>query len=154
MITVKAAGRKDARAISELMVPVAKAQIAREFVAEGQEALLSGMTPAALEQNMLQGYPYYVAFDQEPLVGVIGMRGYSHVYHLFVAEEMQHQGVGRKLWDRASRDSLAAINLSEFTVYSSRYAEAFYHRLGFRRTGDEKERQGVIAIPMRLLLKE
>ena len=152
MITIREANRHDATAISDLMVPVAKSQISSEFPLEGQTELLTGMTPDAVEKNMQQGYRYHVAFNGEQLCGIIGMRGYSHVYHLFVAADQQGLGTGRQLWDWVYTTSQAEVRLSQYTVYSSRYAENFYHRLGFRRTGDEKTRNGVTAIPMRLIV--
>ena len=152
MIRVRQANRKDAAVISELIVPVAKAQIAAEFSPEGEQELLSGMTPSAIEQNLLQGYRYFLAADDGRYCGVIGMRGYTYIYHLFVAEKWQRRGIARRLWARARQASMAEIRLSEFNVFSSRYAEGFYHRLGFRRTGNEQTRKGVTAIPMRLVI--
>lgn len=153
MITIRVANRLDAEAISQLILPVADSQIASDFASEGRDELLSGMTPKAVAGYMEQGYRYHLAFDDQSLCGVIGMRGYSHVYHLFVANDMQHQGIGRRLWERASAASLSDVRLTEFTVYSSRIAEPFYHSVGFRRTGDAKTRKGVTAIPMRLIIK-
>ena len=152
MITITEASRHDARAISRLMVPVAMSQISSEFPPEGQKELLSGMTPEAVEKNLLQGYRYFLAFDGKQPCGIIGMRGYSHIYHLFVAGNQQGRGIGRQLWDRVCATNRAEIRLSEYTVYSSRYAEKFYHQLGFRRTADEQTRHGVTAIPMRLII--
>lgn len=152
MITIREANRLDAQAISDLMVPVAASHIAADFPPEGRKELLGGMSSEAVGKNLQQGYRYYVAHDGKQLCGVIGMRGYSHVYHLFVTDDLQGQGVGRQLWEQASRASLAEVRLTEFTVYSSSFAEAFYQRMGFRRSGDAKTRKGVTAIPMRLVI--
>jgi GNAT superfamily N-acetyltransferase len=154
MITIREARRHDAAAISRLMVHVASAQISSGFSPEGQAELLGGMTPDAVYKKMQQGYRYHVAHDGEQLCGIIGMRGYSHVYHLFVATDQQGRGTGRRLWDRAYAASRAEVRVPAYTVYSSRYAENFYYRLGFRRTGDAQTRNGVTAIPMRLTIDE
>ena len=151
MITIRESGKDDATAISGLMIPVATAQIAAEFPPQGKELLLSGMQTEALRLKMTQGYRYFQAQGNDGLCGVIGMRGYSHVYHLFVASDHQGKGIARLLWERASQASLTEILLSEFTVFSSRVAEGFYHRMGFRRTGEELTRLGVTGIPMRLI---
>ncbi|NNF66615.1 MAG: GNAT family N-acetyltransferase [Gammaproteobacteria bacterium] len=149
---IRGATCNDAVEISRLIVPAASEQIAHEFGAEGRAALLAGMTPEAISKYMLQGYSYLLADDVDGIVGILGMRGYSHIYHLFVDRRRQRQGIASQLWREARRQSLAATRISEFTVYSSRVAEAFYYQLGFRRSGDEQEKQGVIAIPMRLAL--
>jgi len=152
VITIRVADAKDISAISRLLIPVAEKQVAHEFGAEGTQALLGGMNPEAIANKMLCGYRYYLAIDSGRLVGVLGMRGYSHIYHLFVDEQAQGQGIGRLLFDTARQESLSEVSLSEFTVFSSHYAEEFYRTLGFRRTGDDKTKRGVTGVPMKLVL--
>lgn len=154
MVNVREASRLDADAISRLIIPVAEIQIAADFPQQGRNELLGGMTREAIGKNLLEGYRYYVAMDDQAPCGAIGMRGYSHVYHLFVAIDRQGDGVGRRLWERARDASLAEVRLKAFTVYSSLFAEPFYYRLGFRRSGEPKTRNGVTAVPMHFTMKE
>lgn len=154
VVRIREAGLADTVAISAMMTPVASRQIAADFPQQGRESLLGGMTPAALAENMLRGYRYHVAENDDAIVGVIGMRGYSHLYHLFVSQSVQGRGIGRLLWQHARDASLAELQLRQFTVFSSAIAEEFYRQLGFRRTGDPKTKNGVVAIPMRLDLPE
>lgn len=153
MISIREAGPGDAAAISALMNPVAARQISADFPQEGKDSLHGGMTPSAVADNMLRGYRYFVASENQQFVGIIGMRGYSHIYHLFVAEDRQGRGIGRRLLQHARDMSLSEIELSAFTVFSSELAEDFYRRLGFERTGPTKTKRGVKAVPMRLILK-
>lgn len=154
MISIREAELADTSAMSEMMTPVAAAQIAVEFPQEGKDSLLGGMTPAALAENMSRGYRYYLALENGRITGVIGMRGYSHLYHLFVSQSGQGRGTGRLLWRHARDASLAELKLRQFTVFSSTIAEGFYRRLGFYRTGDPKTKDGSTAIPMRLDLPD
>ena len=152
MTIIRLAGSEDIPAISRLLVDVATRHITHEFGAGGTAELRGGMQPAAIANRLLRGYRYHVALDEGTIVGVIGMRGYSHIYHLFVAEKAQRKGIGRLLWQRARQASQSEVPVMAFTVFSSRYAEAFYKSLGFRRTGAEQTRRGVTAIPMKLVI--
>ncbi|NNM20948.1 MAG: GNAT family N-acetyltransferase [Gammaproteobacteria bacterium] len=147
---IRGAMLAEAAAMSAAMTPVAEQQIAADFPRQGRDVLLGGMTPEALAANMLCGYRYYLAENADGIVGVIGMRGYSHLYHLFVTRSVQGNGVGRLLWLHARDASLAELQLRQFTVFSSAVAEGFYRQLGFYRTGNPKIKNGVTAIPMRL----
>lgn len=64
------------------------------------------MTPDSIERYMQTGYRYHVAEMDAKLVGVIGIRDNVHLYHLFVAERYQRQGLAKKLWQFAMEVSL------------------------------------------------
>ena len=59
--------------------------------------------------------PYHVAEDAGRLVGVVAVRDNKHLYHLFVAEPHQGQGLARELWSVAKAACVAAGNSGEFT---------------------------------------
>nr|MBO2513883.1 hypothetical protein [Gammaproteobacteria bacterium] len=86
------------------------------------------------------------------IVGVVGMRDGSHVYHLFVAEEHQGRGLGRVLREHAKAECLRRGRPAAFTVNSSRGAVPIYERFGFRIAAPEQEVEGVRFVPMRLEL--
>jgi predicted GNAT family N-acyltransferase len=60
----------------------------------------------------------------------------------------QRQGLGRRLWDTARADCIAASNRGTFTVNSSNNAIAIYERLGFVRCGPAVQMDGVFYNPM------
>lgn len=143
----------DALAISELIQPLAQKFITREFSPEGAANLLNGMTKVAIESFLRAGFRYHVAEEDGVMAGVVGVRDDNrHLYHLFVAEPFQRQGLARQLWEVAKEACLATGNPGEFTVNSSKFAVQMYQRLGFVETGPPWERDGVVAIPMRLSL--
>lgn len=55
--------------------------------------------------------------------GVVGVRDNSHLYHLFVAKPFQGCGLGRRLWEHAKAQYLAAGNPGVFTVNRARTSD-------------------------------
>ncbi len=149
-ISIRDAGDADAAAISALILAVAEAQITHEFSEQGRQTMLSRLSPGDILRLMWSGYRYHVAEQAGELAGVVAMRGYSHLYHLFVSRSAQNRGIGRQLWQHAAAVSRRELSLRQFTVFSSRYAEPVYRAFGFVRTGGEKTKRGVVAIPMHL----
>jgi GNAT superfamily N-acetyltransferase len=130
-------------------MPLVEKFIAPEFSPEGQRNLLSSMTPEAIESLFRAGHCYHVAEMDGRLAGVIGVRGNSHVHHLFVAEDFQLQGVAGQLWSVAKQACLEAGNPGRFSVCSSRIALEVYKSLGFSEAGPPETKDSVTAFPMR-----
>jgi len=140
----------DAPAISGLILPLAETYIAHEFPPEGAANLLASMEPGAIEGYMMSGFKYHVAEEDGAVVGVVGVRDNSHVYHLFVADEFRGLGIARQLWCVARDGCREAGNAGEFTVNSSRFAVEMYRKFGFTETGPPETKNGVTSIPMKL----
>lgn len=82
------------------------------------------------------------------VVGYIALKGESHLYHLFVAEEQQGKGIAKALWESAVRGSSA----NAFTVRSSLFAVPVYKRFGFVASGPVGTKDGISFQPMALTL--
>lgn len=147
---IRKATIKDAPGISDLIRPLAQQYIAHEFSPEGAANLLASMDADAIEGYLASGYEYHVAEEEGVLVGVVGVRDNSHLYHLFVADGFRGRGLARELW-RVARDACReAGNMGEFTVNSSRFAVGIYRKFGFVETGPPETNSGVTSIPMKL----
>jgi N-acetylglutamate synthase-like GNAT family acetyltransferase len=140
----------DARAISELIRPLAEKHIACELSPEGASNLLASMEPRAIEGYMTSGFKYHVAEDNGVVIGVVGVRDNSHLYHLFVADDYRGRGIAHDLWRVARAGCVEAGNVGEFTVNSSRFAVEMYRRFGFVETGPPETKNGVTSVPMKL----
>jgi GNAT superfamily N-acetyltransferase len=147
---VRRATIRDAARISELIRPLAERYIAHEFSPEGAANLLASMETEAICGYFESGYEYHVAEEEGELVGVVGVRDNSHLYHLFVADESRGRGVARRLWQVARDACRRAGSAGEFTVNSSRFAVGMYRKLGFVEIGPPETKDGVTAIPMKL----
>lgn len=146
-LRVRQAWREDARHIARLSLRACNRHIRRDCSADGFRRLLSTMVTRAVEQRLDDGnYGYRVAVCGENVVGVCAMRGVTHLYHLFVADEWQGRGVGRRLWEAVLHDDGNRTRV--FTVNASTHARGFYARLGFVAAGRAIQREGIRSWPM------
>ena len=94
----------------------------------------------------LSGICYYGAFDEDKLVGVLGIREEScHICFFFVEGEYHRLGIGRKLFKRMREDFPGRT----ITLNSSPYGLPFYTALGFKATDREKTVNGIRFTPMK-----
>ena len=111
---------------------------------------------AAIGESAIQGYvsasnfEYFVAEAQEQLAGVVALRDNSHLFHLFVAEPFQGQGLGSKLWLMVKTRAIQSGNPGKFTVNSSLNALTVYEKFGFVASGSVVQTHGVAFQPMQL----
>lgn len=80
------------------------------------------------------------------IVGYISIKENSHLYHLFVDESYQGNGISKKLWRYATTDSLENI----YTVRSSMFAVPVYKKFGFIESGLAASKDGISFQPMEL----
>ena len=149
-MAIRKATPADSEIISKLVCQLSEKYIANEFSSRGRETLLNSMTPAAIKAYIQSGYRYHVAMQGNHLVGVVGVKENRHLYHLFVDENHQRQGIASKLWRIASKACLDEGNPGVFTVSSSTYAKAVYEHLGFVAESGPQNKSDVIVIPMKL----
>ncbi len=98
------------------------------------------------DESVIHGLLMYGAYEQKNLVGVIATRNEgNHISLFFVHSKYHRQGIGRRLFEVAVKNSTSEI----ITVNSSPYAVAVYHKLGFIDTGAEQTQDGMRFTPMR-----
>lgn len=148
MVIIKAEFHHSAT-ISKLLVTLTRKYVLPTCDASAEQRLIPSMSMLKVESYLKQGYDYYLAQDSHAnIVGVIGIKDLSHIYHLFVADHFQRQGVAKKLWLHAKHESKQHGYHGPFTVNSALNAQAVYQKLGFRPTGDVRNREGIRDIPM------
>lgn len=152
-INIRTAVIADAKAISALIVPLVVKYICPTWQPAVRHILLDSMSEQKIAGYLAGNYFYLLALnaDQE-IVGVASMRDYSHLYHLFVADSYQGQGLARQLWQALLVEALRQGNSGRFTVNSALHAEHIYLRFGFKRTEGVRNRDGMVDIPMLLEL--
>jgi GNAT superfamily N-acetyltransferase len=150
---IRLAEPADLPAMTELIERQLRKHVLRDCTREGANALVASVEPAALQRNMDAGYTYHVAAAADMIYGVVGMKPPCHLHHLFVADVMQRQGLGRKLW-QVARDSVCLQQSLPpvFTANSSLAAVPFYRHLGFDASGEPQEQNGVRFQPMRYVM--
>ncbi|MEN9580079.1 MAG: hypothetical protein RJA70_3088 [Pseudomonadota bacterium] len=138
----------DTNSVASLLEALAREYIICEFAADAQQLFLSKNNAESIREFVKRGFRYHVAELDGRIVGFVGVRDNTHLYHLFVAKEIHHQGLARKLWHVARAECIVAGNPGAFTVNSSNNAVEVYERLGFVRTAPVQNADGVLFNPM------
>ncbi|PKM17880.1 MAG: GNAT family N-acetyltransferase [Gammaproteobacteria bacterium HGW-Gammaproteobacteria-15] len=90
-------------------------------------------------------YNYVYELDGE-VVAYISIKRPGHLYHLFVVELHQGQGIARLLWEHTAK----LLDDCTYTVRSSLNAIPVYKRFGFVESASVGEKDGVLYQPMEL----
>ena len=102
-------------------------------------------------KEITKSFQIYGAFEDNILKGVIATdRRKRHINLFFVDKSSQAKGIGKKLMNIVIDNN----ENSFITVNSSRYAVPIYQNLGFIKTEEEKEQDGLKFTPMKLILKD
>jgi GNAT superfamily N-acetyltransferase len=141
---------EDASAISGLIL-----SFSRDFTiapdGTGAEQFLASVSAESEARYIADArYQYIAAVEGDKLLGFIAIRDRCHVFHLFVAQELQRRGLATQLWNAAKSSALETGNVTGVTVNSSRIAVAVYERFGFLATGPHVEKHGISFVPMQL----
>lgn len=90
-----------------------------------------------------------VATSDDRIVGIIDMKGRSHVCLFFVDARCHGRGIGRRLFENALAVCRSAKpGLEEVDVNSSVWAVPVYERLGFKQTKPEQTINGIRFVAM------
>ncbi len=120
---------------------------------EGVKNFENFITDSTLYRMFVVGsYQLFVALDGKKIVGMLTLRGGTHISLLFVDERYHRRGIGRALMQYLSNYLLTEMQASRVTVNSSPYGIEFYHRLGFRDLRPQEKSDGIIYTPMEFVL--
>jgi GNAT superfamily N-acetyltransferase len=137
---------EQARTASDLIARVFRVFVAPLFTAEGQREFLAYTGPERMAARLGRNHRALVAVAGRRIVGIIEVRGRSHVSLLFVEGAHQRRGVARGLFRAAFEDAGGARR--RITVNASPNSVAAYERLGFCAKGPERARKGIRFLPM------
>lgn len=124
----------DIPAAAAVLRRAAETFILHESAPEHAADFLAAHDADGLRRNLDAGFVYHVAIVDGVLAGFIGVRGGTHVYHLFVDETYHRRGIARALWQAARAAALQPGHPGVFTVNASNVSVPFYESLGFERT--------------------
>jgi GNAT superfamily N-acetyltransferase len=138
--------------VARLLRVLAAQFIVHESPPEGAATFLRENDEEAIRGYRARGMVYHVAQAGAELAGFIAMRERSHLFHLFVDQRWQRQGLARRLWEVAQATALERGPLAAFTVNSSNHALPVYEAFGFVRTAPMQCVKGLYFNPMALSL--
>jgi ribosomal protein S18 acetylase RimI-like enzyme len=139
----------EAEAVATLVMASFSECVAADYGPEGVETFTEFARPASLIERDQTDHSTLVAEADGRLLGMVQLQRPGHVRMLFVAPDMQRQGIGRALLDAALEIAARQHpDVTTVTVNSSPYAVEPYRRMGFAVVGPPEIKCGVISIPM------
>jgi len=99
--------------------------------------------------DLKSGYKKMWAFYQkDKILGVIATQDIFHISLMFVDKRYHRKGIARQMFCAVLEEIKQNDSATQITVNSSPYAVKVYEHLGFVKTDDEQEKDGIIFIPM------
>ena len=112
---------------------------APEYTKEGITSFRNFVRDPILKTLFIEGkYNVLAAFNNNIIVGIIGVRNETHISLLFVDSEYHKKGIARRLVEKTFERTYEKYGKREMTVNSSPYAVGFYHKMGFVDTDIEQ----------------
>jgi len=148
-MSIRRATRHDVREISSLVESLAHFYLdnSKEKIPNWLSETLT--VDAFLNRLTSKNFVNFVYEKNGKIIGYISLKNPNHLYHLFVSEKFQGNGISRLLWDHVK----ASIEEQVFTLRSSIYAIPIYKRFGFVESEKIGVRDGISFQPMKLVLK-
>lgn len=123
---------------------------APEYRKEGITSFRNFVRDPILKTLFIEGkYNVLAAFNNNIIVGIIGVRNETHISLLFVDSEYHKKGIARRLVEKTFERTYEKYGKREMTVNSSPYAVGFYHKMGFVDTDIEQTTDGIRYTPMK-----
>ena len=138
----------DIPAVACLLKTLARQFIVHESTPAGAATFLRENDESAIRGYIASGHVYHVAERDGEIAGFVAVRACMHLFHMFVGARWQRQGVGRRLWETARTQAIAAGGSGQFTVNASNFAVPVYEALGFARTAPMQSMKGLFFNPM------
>lgn len=124
---------------------------APEYSKEGITSFRNFVRDPILKTLFIEGkYNVLAAFNNNIIVGIIGVRNETHISLLFVDSEYHKKGIARRLVEKTFERTYEKYGKREMTVNSSPYAVGFYHKMGFVDTDIEQTTDGIRYTPMKV----
>lgn len=140
----------DEKGISQLILKVFNELVGPDFSYSGRKVFIDYIHPLELlARQRKQNHYILVAKDGTGIAGIIEWRNGNHISLFFVDTNYHNQGIGKKLFQQSLKYILQ-LNplLKSIDVHSSLFAVEVYQKLGFSISGDQKEENGIIYVPM------
>lgn len=122
---------------------------AKDCTPGGVGSFLDFITDTVLHRMFVMGeYQLFGAYDNGRMVGMISLRGETHISLLFVDARYHRMGIGKALIDYVSNYVVTEEGHNRITVNAASGATGFYHCVGFVDTDKEQTNDGIRYTPM------
>jgi GNAT superfamily N-acetyltransferase len=149
-LIVEKLDEKEVNLFSNIVNNVFNEFVGKDYSEEGNKSFKEYIKPQNIIErlNNKDNYFFIAKYNNE-IIGMLEIRNNDHIALFFVRKEFHNKGVGKILLNNyitIIRQENTGINT--ITVNSSIYAEKIYSKLGFIRTDEIKEKDGIKYIPM------
>ena len=122
-----------------------------DYRQKGKDTFLDYIDPENIKNRFdKENHQFIIAKDENKIIGIIEVRDFNHISLLFVDKSYHQQGIAKTLFQKVIAICLKHNpKLAEIEVNSSLYAAEIYKKLGFEKTDNRQEKDGIIYIPMR-----
>ncbi|MGB7566385.1 MAG: GNAT family N-acetyltransferase [Chitinivibrionales bacterium] len=139
--------------VSELIKTCFDEFVAPGYSSAGNNFFYAYIEPEKIIERFIHGNVLLTAKNNGKIVGVIEVRDHNHVSLLFVDKLRHGRGIAKRLMAEAvalcrEKDK----GLKYFEVNASPYSEKVYVKMGFKKTSDIQNVNGLKFIPMVLKL--
>ena len=152
---IKKVDDKDLRRALDLVSHVFSEFVAVDYSEQGRNTFESYLKDKLQEASVSlksEEKKIWAYYQGDKILGVIATQNNSHISLMFVDKEYHRQGIARQLFDVALDCLKKNKDVKRITVNSSPYAVEAYERLGFVKTEEQQEKDGIIYVPMMRLL--
>jgi predicted GNAT family N-acyltransferase len=122
--------------------------VGRDYSDEGKKTFKEYTKEKAIIER-INNNEFFVAKYKNKIIGIMEIRNKNHISLFFVLKEFHGKGIGRKLFEYYINIIKQNNNgIKTITVNSSFYGEKVYKALGFIKTHEAQEKDGIKYIPM------
>jgi GNAT superfamily N-acetyltransferase len=146
LIAIRTFEPRDAEAVSALIRRTMRESNSRDYPLARLQPLIDYFSPEKVLQ-LSQERVCLVAEADRQLIGTAALDG-AELATFFVLPEYQGQGIGTQLLAAIERQA-RTLGIAQLTVDASITGVAFYARMGYLRTGAERDGTAGVQIGMR-----
>ncbi|WP_409300503.1 GNAT family N-acetyltransferase [Peribacillus sp. SCS-155] len=152
-ILIRQMNLEEVKEVSQFVHRVFNNFIAPDYSKEGIFTFKRINEPAAIEKRSRENHFVLIASVDNFMAGVMEISDYRHISMLYVDGRYQNRGIAKSLLATAVNKILKQCpDLDFITVNSSPYGIKAYEKLGFQKTDEEQEVQGLRFLPMKKFL--
>jgi dihydrofolate synthase/folylpolyglutamate synthase len=137
---------KDARVVCDIVRNSFNKFVAQDFTEDGRKKFLGEQTPEK-QNERAKTRSVYVALENNKLVGMVEATYPDHLNRIFVNENYQGKGIGKKLMKKIE-NTFKQKGSMKMKVYASPFAIRFYQSIGYKKTNGMTHRFGFVYQPM------
>ena len=139
----------DEYAVSELGFRIFRDEIAPVCSHDGIRHFTEYIQPDSIKSRLESNYIIDIAVLFDTILGAVEVRDFCHIAMLFVDKSFRGREIGKELVTTAVKSCLAENkSLKIVTANSVPHSVVVYEKLGFKKTGEEQEKNGIRFFPM------